>query len=73
MYYIKTADGWKPWIASHKVCDNHNGLQGVFKNTSDYEIMAAMGQRSDRFCALMAEGDAGQFNEPLFGAYGEKL
>ena len=82
MFYIKTAEGWKPWAASYKVCDNHNDLQGVFTNTSVKQVQSEMSVRSDRFLDANSiqsmiekqryfRGD--HFIEPLFGAFGEKL
>lgn len=73
MLYIRTAEGWKPWLASYKVCDNHNKLEGVFTDTSLEDNRKSLQPRIDRFCALMREGQAKNWNEPLFGAYGEKL
>ena len=73
MLYIKTELGWKPLLATYRVCDNHNQLQGVFKAKSLEDTRVELLPRIGRFCAMMKEGQAHHFNEPIVGAFGEKL
>ena len=82
--FIKTAQGWRPWVAAHVVCDNHNNLQGVYRPVSRLAVLTELAIRADVFCAHL-EGavnnraeDAPFFrgNEltlPIYGAFGEKL
>lgn len=81
MYYIKTENGWAPWLASHKVCDNHNKLEGVYRPEDIEVVRAKLKPRIERFLAanglsMMAKQEffrGHSFIEPLYGAFGEKL
>lgn len=75
-FMIKTANGYRPWVAAIPVCDNHNQLHGVFRNIPQEQAQRENDERADRFCKLMVSGDMlaiKSFNEPIFGAYGERL
>jgi len=80
--YIKTADGWKVWLAAYKVCDNHNKLEGVYRNPQIEDVQQELDVRIDLFLAAngvqsMAEKQShfrgNSFILPLHGAFGEKL
>lgn len=82
MYYIMTDRGWQPWVASYKVCDNHNKLEGVYRPEPLEEVRKKLKPRLERFLAANGiqnrmekehffRGDS--FIEPIFGAFGEKL
>lgn len=82
MYYIKTAEGWKPWLASYVACSNSNDLKGVFKPEPIEVVEKKLDGRIERFLRAngiqnmsekVAHFRGNSFPEPLFGAFGEKL
>lgn len=81
MLYIKTAEGWKPWLASYKVCSNSNKLEGVYRPEPIEEVRVKLKSRLARWSYEMNNGNTlmnpafsgDSFKEPLFGAFGEKL
>ncbi len=82
MLHIKTAEGWKPWLPSYRVCSNSNKLEGVYRPENIDVVRVKMVSRIERFLAANAVGNnldkqqyfsGDSFNEPMYGAYGEKL
>lgn len=75
-FYIKTAEGWKPWVAAIPVCGNSNDLQGVYRPTSHELCQRKLAAHAAAFCDILANGSMRQikdFNYRLHGAFGEKL
>ena len=82
MLYIMTERGWQPWLPSYRVCDNHNKLEGVYRPDNRDELPVKMKGRIARFLEANGIGNmlekqhhfrGDHFNEPIYGAYGEKL
>lgn len=91
-FYIMTAQGWKPWLASIPVTDNHNDIQGVYRPVSTSEAEGTNHDRATKFCNAIdrwLDGDdfgttdsalrwqamwrAAGVNDPVYGAFGERL
>jgi len=79
MYMIMTDRGWRPFHELNKPCPNSNDLEGVHQR-HDLEIVRDfMTARATRFAVALDTDQFGmsfngdRFNEPLFGAFGEKL
>jgi hypothetical protein len=80
--YIKTENGWRPLVISFAPCPNSNDLQGVYRPDDRDELPKKMRGRLERFLAANNIGNmldkqhyfsGDSFNEPMFGAFGEKL
>lgn len=82
MCMIKTQfRGWVQ-LGDGKVCSNANDVQGVFCPENIEDVRERVGSRVDRFLQANSIGNnlakqeffsGDSFNEPLFGAYGERL
>lgn len=85
-WHIKTAEGWRPWVAAVPVCSNSNDLQGVHRSDPLDVIQAYLAKRRERF--LLANGEQNMTtkqqyfsghtfldkgHQPMVGAYGETL
>lgn len=81
MCLIMTAEGWQQ-LGNGKVCSNHNKLEGVYRPEPIETVLQQLEGRRQRFLAANGiqnmmdkqhyfSGD--HFNEPLVGAFGEKL
>lgn len=89
MYWIMTEDGWKLWLPSYKVCENHNKLEGVFRDQSLQDAQKETAAHADHYVDVINKYLNGEFkgsgaerwNEAksriaqfkLYGAFGEKL
>lgn len=82
MLFIKTADGWKPWLPTCVPCPNSNDLQGVFQSEPIEKVQQELEPRISRFVFANGVGNmiekqqyfrGDAFIVPLYGAYGEKL
>jgi len=77
MYMIMTDRGWRPFHALNKACPNSNDLKGVYRPENVERVRAAMSSRADRFAFVLDNEQTGsrcgEFVEPMFGAFGEKL
>jgi hypothetical protein len=80
MYMIMTDRGWRPFHALNKPCANSNSLEGVYRPETIERSRGLLAKRFERWAADMQyeetrknkfSGD--RYNEPLFGAFGEKL
>jgi len=81
-YMIKTAAGWRPFLALNVPCPNSNDLQGVYRPEPIEVVQKKYESRLTRFLAANGiqnrmekmhyfRGDS--FIEPIHGAFGEKL
>jgi hypothetical protein len=83
--HIMTERGWQPldcWTTT-RVIEIVDGRQidrgyseeplGCFKSQSLALTRDQLSPRCHRFCVAMRKGEFGSFNEPLFGAFGERL
>jgi hypothetical protein len=80
--YIKTEQGWRPLVISFAPCSNSNDLQGVFRPENRDDLPRKMEGRIARFLKANAIGNmmekqhffrGDSFDEPIYGAFGEKL
>lgn len=78
-YLIMTDRGWRPFHALNKACSNSNDLQGVHRPVPYEQAVAENAARADRFAVALDTDQFGMsfngdsFNEPIKGAFGEKL
>lgn len=79
-YVIMTDRGWRPFHELNKPCPNSNELQGVHRSEGVEKTRGLLARRFERWKADMEfeetrrnkfSGD--HYNEPLFGAFGERL
>lgn len=79
-YVIMTDRGWRPFHALNAPCPNSNDLQGVYRPQLTAIVQNSNDSRADRWIEAMQyeatrknlfSGD--NFNEPIMGAFGEKL
>ncbi len=80
MYMIMTDRGWRPFHALNKPCPNSNDLQGVYRPQEIGAVRTALAVRALRWERdIQFEEDrknkfsGDSYNEPIFGAFGEKL
>ena len=80
MYMIMTDRGWRPFHELNKPCPNSNDLKGVYRPGDITVNRGLLAKRFERWAADLQyeetrrnkfSGD--HYNEPLFGAFGEKL
>lgn len=80
--YIKTEQGWRPLIISFAPCPNSNDLKGVYRPDNRDDLPKQLEGRLARFLRANNIGNmldkqhhfrGDHFNEPIFGAFGEKL
>lgn len=79
MCLVKTEfRGWVQ-LGEGKVCSNSNALEGVYRPSDIEVVRRQLSSRSDRFIFALEDDQYGgsfrgrDFNEPLNGAFGEKL
>jgi hypothetical protein len=65
--HIKTVNGWR---RLEVYCPEP---EGVFRAQSIEVVRKELDKRARDFCTLMLDNDAGSWNRPLFGAFGERL
>lgn len=80
--YIKTENGWRPLVISFAPCPNSNDLQGVYRPDDITDLPKKMEGRIARFLEANGIGNmmekqhyfrGDSFDEPIFGAFEEKL
>lgn len=77
--YIKTVRGWMPLI---RHCSNSNQLEGVFSSVPLEDNIRHNAKRLAKYGIAVEQYGKGMldkerifdaFNEPMYGAFGEKL